>query len=83
MTTVLCLFFQGYAIIVLAHLIFAWVPRPPEPLVPIRDVVRTLVDPILQPLRRVIPNVPLGGAQLDVSFIVLLIGISLLSRAFC
>lgn len=63
-----------YVFVLLAHVIFSWVPRPPEPLRPVRAGVAALVDPLLRPLRRVIPPLRLGGIALDLSIIVLFIG---------
>ncbi len=39
--------------------------------------------PVLIPLRRIIPPVRMGGAALDLSPLVLLIGLSILSNAIC
>jgi YggT family protein len=73
-STVLVLLLDGYRIVLLAHVIFSWVPRMPEPLVPFQLGVRRLVDPVLAPLRRVIPPLRLGGVALDLSIIVLFFG---------
>lgn len=67
-----------YVFVLLAHVIFSWVPRPPEPLLPIRAGVSALVDPLLRPMRRVIPPLRIGGVALDLSIIVLFIGARLL-----
>jgi YggT family protein len=64
--------------VLLPHVIFSWVPRLPEPLQPIRLGVAALVDPLLRPLRRVIPPLRLGSIAFDLSIIVLFIGARLL-----
>ncbi|MEX1178599.1 MAG: YggT family protein [Nitriliruptor sp.] len=66
-----------YTLVMLAYVIFSWVPRPPEPLVPIRVGSAALVDPLLAPLRRIIPPLRLGGIALDLSIILLFIAASL------
>lgn len=63
-----------YTLVLFAYVIFSWVPRPPEPLVPIRLGSAALVDPLLRPLRGRIPPLRLGGIALDLSIIVLFIG---------
>ncbi len=68
-----------YVFVLLLHVIFSWVPRPPEPIVPFVLGVRRLVEPLLRPLRRVIPPLRLGGVALDLSIIVLFIAVQLLS----
>ncbi|WP_052667689.1 YggT family protein [Nitriliruptor alkaliphilus] len=67
-----------YLLVMLAYVIFSWVPRPPEPLVPIRLGSAALVDPLMRPLRGIIPPLKLGGIALDLSIIVLFIAVRLL-----
>jgi YggT family protein len=82
---VLCLLLNIYWFILLAHVIFSWVPKPPEPLLPFVRGVRRLVEPVAAPLRRVIPGVPLGGSgvRLDLSILVLFFGVLLLQGVIC
>jgi YggT family protein len=69
-----------YWVVLLAHVIFSWIPRTPEPLVPLQLGVRRLVDPVLAPLRKVIPPLRLGGVALDLSILVLFFGLTLFLR---
>ena len=78
--SLLVLLLDAYRIVLFAHVIFSWVPRLPEPLIPFRLGVQRLVDPLLLPLRRVIPPLRLGGVALDLSILVLFFGISLFLR---
>lgn len=71
--TILCLALGVYQWVLLAYVVLSWVPRPPEPLFPVIRVIRALVDPILVPMRRVIPPAQLGGVALDLSIIVLFV----------
>jgi YggT family protein len=52
-----------------------WTPK--GPLLIIAEAVYTLTDPPLKLLRRVIPPLKVGGVALDLSFLVLLIGLQL------
>ena len=72
------LLLQIYLIILLAHVIFSWVPRPPEPIVPLVLGVRRLVEPVAAPIRRVVPPLRLGGVALDLSIIILFIAVRIL-----
>jgi len=72
------LLLQIYMIILLAHVIFSWVPRPPEPIVPLVLGVRRLVEPVAAPIRRVVPPLRLGGVALDLSIIILFIAVRIL-----
>jgi YggT family protein len=67
-----------YRFVLLGHVIFSWVPRPPEPLIPVRLGLAALVEPLLRPLRGKIPPLRLGGVALDLSIIVLFIGLIVL-----
>ncbi|MFI0432268.1 MAG: YggT family protein [Candidatus Nanopelagicales bacterium] len=52
-----------------------WTPK--GPLLIVAEAVYTLTDPPLKLLRRVIPPLKVGGVALDLSFLVLLIGLQL------
>lgn len=82
-TGVLCWLLQLYLLVLFAHVIFSWVPRPPEPILPLVRGVHAVTEPVLSPMRRVIPPVQLGGAALDLSIIVLFFVIILLQQAVC
>lgn len=72
------LLLQIFLVVLLAHVIFSWVPRPPEPLMPFVLGVRRVVEPVAAPIRRVIPPLRLGGIALDLSIIVLFIIVRIL-----
>lgn len=81
--TVICLLLSAYTIVLLAHVIFSWVPRPPEPLQPVVAGVRAMTEPVLAPLRRVIPPVQMGGAALDLSILIVFFVLVLVRGALC
>lgn len=64
-----------YSMVVLVSVVASWVRLPPDN--PIVRVTNMLVEPVLGPLRRILPN--MGG--LDFSPMVLLIGLRMLKRA--
>lgn len=56
----------------LARAIASWIrPKPSSPIYPVIDGLYRITDPILSPIRRVIP--PMGG--LDLSVIIVILGI--------
>ena len=63
-----------YTLVVLGAVVISWVQVPPDH--PAAQFVRTLTEPVLAPIRRVLP--PMGG--LDFSPMVLLIGLQLVRR---
>lgn len=80
---VICLLLQIYFIVLLAHVVFSWVPRPPEPILPLVRGVRALVEPLAAPLRRVIPPLQLGGVGFDLSILIIFFAVIILQRVFC
>ena len=83
MREIICWLLQLYLLVLLAHVVFSWVPRPPEPLLPVVRGVRALTEPILAPLRRLVPPVRLGGAALDVSILIVFFALIILQSAIC
>lgn len=61
-----------YSLVVFGAVIVSWVQLPPSN--PIATLLRTLTEPLLEPIRRVLPD--MGG--LDFSPLVLLFGLRLL-----
>ena len=64
-----------YSLIVLAAVVVSWVQLAPTH--PLRTTLDRLTEPLLGPIRRVLP--PIGGG-LDLSPLVLLIALQLLGR---
>jgi YggT family protein len=83
MRSILCLALSAYQLVVLAYVIFAWVPRPPEPLLPVVRGVGAMVDPLLAPIRRVVRPAQVGGVALDLSILVLFLAIFLVQAVVC
>ena len=71
----LCAIGNIYLIILIARAILSWFPmRPGSPFAPVLRFVHTVTEPVLAPLRRIIP--PVG--MLDLSFLVALLVFELL-----
>ena len=73
-----------YFIVLLARLVLDWIQvfsrdwRPRGPVLVIAEVVYSLTDPPLRALRKIIPPLRLGGIALDLAFLVLIVGVSIL-----
>lgn len=81
---IVCSLIQLYTLVIFARILLEWVRVPSDhPVGKVRSVLATIVDPVLTPLRRIIPPVRMGGAALDLSPLVLLIGLSILANAIC
>lgn len=72
-----------YVLILIARLVLEYVSifardwRPKGPLLLLSETVYTLTDPPLKAIRRVVPSVRIGSVSLDLSFIILLLAISI------
>lgn len=80
---ILCLALTIYFVILLVRIVLSWVPALPAPVRPLDRSVRAVTDPLLIPLRGVIPPVQIGAAALDLSPLVIFFAIALLQRLFC
>ena len=81
---VLCWLIQVYTLVVFARLVFEWIPISYDhPLARVRSVLRALTEPLLRPLRALIPPIRMGGVGLDLSPLVLVLGLSLLAGVIC
>ena len=73
---ILVLLLDLYSLIVLGAVIISWVQLPPTH--PVANFLHVMTEPVLGPLRRVLP--PMGG--LDFSPLVLLIGLRMVRGVF-
>jgi YggT family protein len=78
-----CLILQLYYVILIVRIILSWVPSLPEPVQPLARGVRALTDPLLTPLRGIVPPVRIGAGALDLSPLILFFGIILLQSLLC
>lgn len=80
----LCAVLQIYWIIVVARIVMEWIPVSYDhPLARLRSWLRSATEPVLGPLRAILPPMRMGGVGLDLSPIILLIGLSLLTGIVC
>ncbi len=76
---ILILILQVYFYAVIAWVILSWIPTSStHPLGKVNVFLDRIIYPVILPLRRVIPPLRLGGGMLDLSPIVLIIGLRLL-----
>jgi YggT family protein len=75
-----------YLLVLTARAILSLVPlfirdwQPRGVLLVVAEFIYTLTDPPLRRLRRIVPPVRLGGVQLDLAFLVLYLGLTMLMR---
>jgi YggT family protein len=68
-----------YFLAVFAWVVLSWIPMSyGHPLGRIKQFLDRIIEPVIRPIRRVIPPIRLGGGALDLSPLILIIGIQLL-----
>ncbi len=84
MAYLLCQLLLAYLIIIFARIICSWFPISPDStLASIYAFLHTVTEPVLGPLRRVIPPLGMGGMGLDLSPLIVIFGITILRSVVC
>ena len=81
---IICNLIGLYVLIIFVRIVLSWFPIDPDgPIATFHGLLHLLTEPILGPLRRVLPTVPIGQIRLDLSPIVVLFGAQILRGALC
>jgi YggT family protein len=86
--SILCVVLNIYTIVLFIRVVVSWAYlfgfRPPYtgPVRTVLDLLEDVTEPVLKPLRAVIPPVRAGGMGLDLSMIVALVILFVLRQAF-
>lgn len=84
MRDIICTAISLYMFAVLIWVILSWVRVPStHPLARFTVFLDRIIYPVILPIRRVMPPLRLGGGALDLSPIVLIVGLSLLRGFIC
>ncbi len=81
----LCLAAQLYVFVMFARIILSWFPiQPGSALAPVFSVLYAITEPVLGPIRRLLPPVGIGGMGIDLSPMIVTLFIQLvLVRLLC
>jgi YggT family protein len=81
---IICILLTVYWFILIARIIASWLRPPMEgPFRVLWNLLYDLTDPVLRPLRNLIPPIRMGGMALDLSPIVVFVIIGVLQRVTC
>jgi YggT family protein len=76
----LCSLISVYYIVLIARVILSWFPlQPGTAMASIGSIIYQLTEPVMGPVRRVIPSV----GMIDISPIVVFFGLRILQSAIC
>lgn len=82
--SLICALLTLYSLAILIWVVLSWIRVPStHPLARVTVFLDRIIYPVILPIRRVIPPLRVGAGALDLSPIVLLVAISLLSRWIC
>lgn len=82
--TIVCAFLTVYFVVMIARILLSWFPmQPGSPLASIHRLLYDLTEPVLAPVRGLIPPVGGGGMAFDLSPIVVFVGLQILRAALC
>jgi YggT family protein len=74
----LCSLINVYYIVLFAHIILSWFPtQPGSGMASIRSILFQLTEPVLGPVRRLIPSI----GMIDISPIVVFLGLEIIQSA--
>ena len=75
---ILCTLVQLYVLAIFARIILSWFPiSPGGAMASVFSFLYTITEPVLGPLRRILPPLSLGGMGLDLSPIIVIFAIQL------
>lgn len=75
----ICAFLSIYILVIFGRILMSWVRVVPgTPMASVYSVLFNLTEPVLGPLRRVIPPVRFGMAAIDLSPIIVLVVIRII-----
>ena len=81
-TEIVCILLFVYWLVLLARILMSWFPPPRSPagrrLV---ELIHDLTEPVMRPLRGLIPPVRMGMMAMDLSPIIVFIALAVLRRA--
>jgi len=82
--TLICRLLEIYLVVVFARIVLSWFPlEPGSTLASIFGFLYAVTEPVLAPLRRVIPPIGGGGMAFDLSPTIVIFGIFILRGIIC
>jgi len=80
----ICLLLNLYLLVMFAAVVMSWLRPPPgSALASVQRVLWQATEPVLAPIRRVLPGMRVGGGSVDFSPIVAFFAIVLLQTIVC
>jgi YggT family protein len=82
--TIVCTLLQLYLLALFGRIILSWFPlQPDSPVAAIYRFLFGITEPVLGPIRRIMPPIRMGTMGIDLSPIIVLVGIQILQGVIC
>lgn len=84
MAGLICTLIDVYVLVIIIRLFMSWVPPTPGTTYQtIYDGFVTVTEPVLAPIRAILPPLSMGMMRLDLSPLLVIVGLRLLTRIIC
>ena len=84
MTVFICRLIQIYSLVLIARILLEWIQVSGDhPVARIRRALRAVTDPVLNPVRRLLPPVRAGGVGIDLSPMVVIVALWIIASIIC
>lgn len=84
MTSIICTLLGAYIFVIIIRLFMSWVPPTPgSTYQTIYDGFVTVTEPVLAPVRSILPPLRTGAMALDLSPLLVIVGLQILRSAIC
>jgi YggT family protein len=81
---IFCILLTVYWVILLIRILSSWFPIPPSgPIRTVMDLVYAVTEPVLRPIRGLLPPVRMGAVAFDLSPIIVFVIIQVLQYSIC
>lgn len=81
---IVCILLTVYWVILLIRILSSWFPIPPSgPMRTAMDLVFAVTEPVLRPIRGLLPPVRMGAMAFDLSPIIVFVIIQVLQLSIC
>jgi len=83
-SSIICRLIQIYSLVLIARILLEWLQVSSDhPVARARRVLRAVTDPVLIPVRRMLPPINAGGIGLDLSPLVVLVALGIIGGVIC
>jgi YggT family protein len=81
---IICILLFVYWLVLIVRVLSSWFPIPPSgPIRSLMSIVYALTEPVMRPLRGLIPPLRMGAVGFDLSPIIVFVALGILQRAIC